>query len=223
MAQRPKRTSFANMLVRILLKEHTTKRLFRKPFIMYGRLLGLAAHAFHMSGQLACRFRDHARSFVVVFAASEDGTTTVEVMTTEWVANVLPRIADGSSLFDYVLDSEIDASDFDGDRAAFLAKNIKAMTKYSYEDAYHTLFRFAIDGVALGLTDPRRFRELVEGIHSPLDEESKKRWDRARSWGVDIPETPDRLDYAECEAEAVEMFSDYCREIYPDFAPSLGL
>jgi hypothetical protein len=31
------------------------------------------------------------------------------------------------------------------------------------------------------------------------------------------------LDYAEFEADFVEMFSEYCREIYPDFAPSLGL
>ena len=125
---------------------------------------------------------------------------------------MLPRVADCSTIFDYVNGSQAERLDFKGDVSQILFRF--GMQKVNPESATQMCCNYAQEGSALGAIYPGHFKRLFEETYKKRDEDT---WQLFRASGLDLPEQQDVMRYDEVEQVEAQTFLAYCEE----FAPSL--
>ena len=212
------RSNFGNVLLLTHLRRSLTKPLLGKPWIRYGQVLGVSGYLFTASGMLASRFCNSLVPFVSAYVSTEEGAETASHYL---VSELFPTLnfseAKSSGIANYSMQKESERVGLK-DKPELLLKILA--DKLSQEQALETIAVYMYEGTALGLCDPKLFRELYDW---PLTNFDRENWDQARAAGLDIPESPDQVPFEELQNDLVQMFTEYCAEFCPNEGRELGL
>lgn len=211
--------AFARVLARSLAHQQQNTRLFRKPYLKYGKCFGLWGFLFEVGGLLGAKHSAHLDEFGNAFLGYQGPPNAMRTFLIEVADKELAQgsVNESMSSFEYVQTEFIGRHGFTGDRADFLIQH--AMDKMELSVAAELAWQYAQKGSAIGATRPTLIQAMFERTYALS---SPEQWQDARAAGLDIPETQPQATYLEAQDAHNEAFLEYCSEARPILYPTLS-
>ncbi|MBP9665072.1 MAG: hypothetical protein KBD94_10645 [Pyrinomonadaceae bacterium] len=202
--------TLAKMLVRPIIE----KSLFGKEHVKPINLIGAQAYAFERCAILGILCSEAKFPFFVILGGAEGmeegGLAAVGGLARDLV---LPYVDDADGFNELVNNSAMAKTGFEGNPMGFFASMAKE--KLPVESAHTMVSLWSSLGGYMGLEFPDVITKWLYQTYDS-DEGLYSKWDEARSFGLDIAEKKPYESSDQVIDEAVTLFSEYCREFYPE-------
>lgn len=204
---RPKLIHFVS---KTLVQSRTQTSFWSKPFITMNSLLFLEAMAFERCGIIGTLCQDARVPFFRVLAVPEgletEGLAATERMSEDFIVPFIPS----PSIMELVFRHARPKMKFDGELSDFLARHGK--DKLPIDRAAVSVSVWASLGGYIGLAHPDLIEDWVRWTYSkPKDLGFTA--EQARMIEEGLGSSP--YSVAEVERQAIDLFSEFCKEFYP--------
>jgi hypothetical protein len=205
------RPKFANFLAKFLVDSKTKTSFWSKPFITTDDLLFLEAMAFEGCGILGTLCQDTEIPFFRVLGVLEghenEGIAVIGKMSED---SVLPFIDESFSALDLLFRSVSSKIKFDGEINDFRLKHGKL--KLPAEKAGVSISIWASTGGYIGLHYPESIEKMLRWAYNTPEELG---FTAEQSKTIETVTGKNPYSVADVEREAIELFSEFCKEYYP--------
>jgi hypothetical protein len=205
------RPKYMNFLAKLLVDRRTQTSFWSKPFVTTDDLLFLEALAFERCGILGTLCQDTEIPFFRVLAVLEgcedEGIAVIGKMSED---SVLPFVDESLGTLDLLFRSVSSKIKFDGEFSDFRLKHGKE--KLPVDKAGVSISVWASMGGYIGLEYPDFIERLLRWTYG-TPEDLGFTAEQSRIIETGLGKNP--YSIADVEREAIQLFSEFCKEYYP--------
>lgn len=213
----PEQPKFAVSMAHYWVQREAKKPLLGKPHFQFGKAAIVCGHLFQQSALLGRALSSARVPFLTVFCTTEEPTeeaaTNFAHMASEKVLPYLESVDSINSLVLAMLKGRVHGEgDFWFLRWGSTKMPIGAAVTLAYD--------YQLTGAGFGIHQPHLFEQLFNNTYKHEDPED---WRMAFELGVvDTAQQPD-VSIELWERNALELFTGFCKESYPQMIQPLGL
>ncbi len=204
-------------MVRIHTKREMHKPLFGKPQIKYGQTFIIAGYMFQLGGLLGAAYREELEPFLTAYHGTPNIDATIQSVPTD--LEQVTQFGDSvNKLTDFVIALEDKRWQMpEGSLGSIAAYGTR---KLDHDIAFFIPWELGMLGATLGVMRPETYRLWFDN-NFRVDPERREAWSRAYKAGLNIPEEPDVVTYEQAEQDALDMFSPFVGEFFPEYKDAL--
>ena len=197
------------------------KGWFGRWYIRFGRFL-TAGLWLYQTGAVLGRARPHRLETLAKMFSDRPGR---EREASNWLQDLAVKRIDKygrepESFFDFFMTTEYEKAGVSWPPASLDAIKRVDNEKIPLEQAGDTLNLLGLEGIGFGAKFPELTERMWKQTYETFDLEA---WDRARRYGVDVPEEPTPLPLEQREHEVLAEVAVYATEHFPELVEPLGL
>lgn len=187
----------------------------------FGRFLTAGLWLYQTGAVLGRAHRDRLETLAKMFSDYPGR----EREASDWLRDLAAKRIDNysrepESFFDFFMTTEYEKAGVSWPPASPDAIKRVDNEKIPLEQAGDTLNLLGLEGIGFGARFPELTERMWKQTYEIFDLEA---WDRARRYGVDVPEEPTPLPLEQREREVLAEVAVYATEHFPELVEPLGL
>lgn len=221
MASNAPRRTLMGYLGMFLMGQMSETRLFRGPYIRFGRILTVSAFLYETGAILGRARRDKlsilAKIAPVLEGAEDDFINDMQ----EKARERLEKFGkEPNSFVDFVMSTELEAVGL-----SLTGSNLKALKKAlnekgSLREDWPAIAAIGIEGIGFGSSFPDLTERMLRRTYDSIDMDL---WSKARAFGVNLPERPTIKSFEEREQTVLKEVAIFASKYYPELVDALDL